>query len=84
MATHGLKSPFSHVRLTRSLKENLRIWNEFLLNFIGRSCWQEVDVQSLGLINELWALLPFLMENVEQSNGLRVGGVKAGLFMYLG
>lgn len=41
MATAGLKSPFSHIRLSRDLKEDLSIWFQFFDQYNGRSFFQE-------------------------------------------
>lgn len=40
MATAGLKSPFAHIRLTASLKDDLVVWADFLATFNGRSFFQ--------------------------------------------
>lgn len=48
-ATKGLKSPFSHVRLTKDLKEDLKMWWEFLSNFNGHSLWQHKFIEADAL-----------------------------------
>lgn len=37
----GLKSPFSHVRITHDMREDLLVWLQFLTHFNGKSVWQE-------------------------------------------
>lgn len=41
IAISGLKSPFSHIRLTTDLKEDMLIWFNFLIYFKGKTFWQE-------------------------------------------
>lgn len=41
LAMSGLKSPFSHIRLTCALKDDLLVWSQFLQDFNGRSFFQE-------------------------------------------
>lgn len=48
MATQCLKSPFAHVRLSSSLKDDLRIWIEFFTSFNGHSVWHN----ALGLFTD--------------------------------
>lgn len=45
-ATCGVKSPFDHIRLTKPLKDNLKIWYHFISNFNGHTLWQEEMVSS--------------------------------------
>lgn len=40
MAISGFKNPFSHVRITTDIKEDLLVWQKFLIDFNGRSVWQ--------------------------------------------
>lgn len=40
LATSGLKSPFAHIRLTKALKDDLVVWDDFLAEFNGRSFFQ--------------------------------------------
>lgn len=40
MATSGFKSPFSHIRLTCEMKDDLMVWSKFLIDFNGRSLFQ--------------------------------------------
>ncbi|CAJ0918982.1 unnamed protein product [Ranitomeya imitator] len=46
--------PYSHIRLTKPLKEDLRIWSEFLSNFNGHYLWQSdfIDAEALGLFTD--------------------------------
>lgn len=48
-ATCGVKSPFAHIRLTKSLKEDLRIWLQFIEKSNGHSLWQDDFVTSEAL-----------------------------------
>lgn len=41
MAISGLKSPFSHIRITHDMREDLLVWLQFLTYFNGKSVWQE-------------------------------------------
>lgn len=40
LPTSGLKSPFPHIHLTVSLKDDLVVWADFLESFNGRSFFQ--------------------------------------------
>lgn len=40
IAISGLKSPFSHVRVTHDIREDLLVWVQFLENFNGKAVWQ--------------------------------------------
>ncbi|KAM3924724.1 uncharacterized protein RB166_008064 [Leptodactylus fuscus] len=40
-STIGLKSPRSHIRLSRALKDDLGLWLQFIDQFNGRRCVQE-------------------------------------------
>ncbi|XP_040186277.1 uncharacterized protein LOC120918659 [Rana temporaria] len=48
-ATAGVKSPRHFIRLTRELKEDLRVWHTFLETFNGRSVWMEGPVSNFDL-----------------------------------
>lgn len=48
-ATCGIKSPFAHIRITKPIKEDLKIWLQFVENFNGHSIWQEEFVDSTAL-----------------------------------
>lgn len=48
-STCGLKSPYAHIRLTSSIKEDLKIWQKFLDDFNGRSLWQEELTSTVSL-----------------------------------
>ncbi|OCT70392.1 hypothetical protein XELAEV_18037310mg [Xenopus laevis] len=39
--TIGLKSPNCHVKLTKEVKEDLIVWQQFLQTYNGRSLWQQ-------------------------------------------
>lgn len=42
LAISGFKSPFSHVRITQDMREDLSaVWLQFLTHFNGRAVWQE-------------------------------------------
>lgn len=41
LATAGLKLPFSHIRLTASLKEDLLVWARFLEEYNGHSLFKK-------------------------------------------
>lgn len=53
-ATCGVKSPFAHIRLTRHIKEDFKIWLQFLDQFNGHSIWQDefVSAESLNLFTD--------------------------------
>lgn len=46
MATKGLKSPSDHVRLTRPLKDNLKIWHKFICSLNGHAICKEEFIYS--------------------------------------
>lgn len=53
MATKGLGSPYTHVRPTRCLKDDLSIWLEFLQDFNGSTVRQVcLDPQEFGLFTD--------------------------------
>ncbi|CAJ0922098.1 unnamed protein product, partial [Ranitomeya imitator] len=43
-ATKGLLSPGSHIRVCLDLKEDVKIWLDFLSTFNSRSCWQSLFI----------------------------------------
>lgn len=49
MASRGLKSPSAHMRLTRPLKKDLKIWYEFICRFNGHAIWQDDFILSESL-----------------------------------
>lgn len=49
IGTSDLKSPYLHIRLTGSLKEDLLVWPKFLKSFNSRSFFQEEFVDSDAL-----------------------------------
>lgn len=54
MSPRGLTSPYSHIKLTKSLKDDLSLWLEFLNSFNGQSYWQSefVEAEALGLLTD--------------------------------
>lgn len=48
-ATCGFKSPFAHIHLIRSLKDDFRMWPQFMENCNGHSLWQDDFVSSDAL-----------------------------------
>lgn len=49
LATTGLSHPGSHVRVSSSLREDLRLWDSFLEVFNGHSMWQAEFVEARAL-----------------------------------
>lgn len=49
LATSGLKSPFSHIRVTADIKADLLVWSQFLLDFNGMSFSQDDFVFSADM-----------------------------------
>lgn len=45
LAIGGFKNPFSHISITRPIKEDLRVWDQFLINFNGQAVWQSEFVK---------------------------------------
>lgn len=43
LAIWGYKNPYSHIRLTTDLKEDMLVWLKFLNHFNGRAFWQVVS-----------------------------------------
>lgn len=63
MATKGFKSPSDHIRLTRPLKADFKIWHTFISGFNGHTIWQEEFILSESLviygsswISRIWSL----------------------------
>lgn len=53
MVTKGMVSPFSHIRLTRYLKDDLLVWLSFLQSFNGRAVWQtSLSAEEFGLFTD--------------------------------
>lgn len=48
-ATCGVKSLYAHIRLTKHIKDDLRIWLDFFENFNGHSLWQDGFVPAEAL-----------------------------------
>ncbi|CAJ0947676.1 unnamed protein product [Ranitomeya imitator] len=50
-STKGLYSPVSHIRISKAMKEDLRIWHESLCQFNGHFLWQAelAEGESLGI-----------------------------------
>ncbi|KAM3920262.1 uncharacterized protein RB166_014650 [Leptodactylus fuscus] len=49
LATRGISSPRHHIRVTRPLKADLRVWLSFLDSYNGRTCWQSPEVSNSDL-----------------------------------
>lgn len=45
-ATCGKKSPYAHIRITKSMREDLNLWSQFLKKFNGHCIWQDDFVSS--------------------------------------
>lgn len=48
-STVGCNSPFSHIRISSEIKEDLQIWNEVFTSFSGCSLWQGQFIESQAL-----------------------------------
>lgn len=49
LAMSGFKSPFSHIRITSELKDDLLVWSQFLSDYNGRTFFQEDFVFSADI-----------------------------------
>lgn len=47
LATRGISRPEHKIRITRPLRADLAVWNEFLDTYNGHTCCQETEVSSL-------------------------------------
>ena len=46
LAIKGLTNPRAHIRLSKGVREDLKIWDAFLTNFNGSTVWQQEFVVS--------------------------------------
>ncbi|XP_040289238.1 uncharacterized protein LOC121002007 isoform X1 [Bufo bufo] len=53
LATRGVVSPQHRIRLTKSLKADLKVWHEFLCSYNGHTCCISQEISSCEL--ELWS-----------------------------
>lgn len=49
MATKGLKNPYAHISIAKAIKEDLKVWDEFLIGFNGSMVWQKDFVKDYDL-----------------------------------
>lgn len=67
MASRGLKHPGSHVHLVALLREDLCLWDSFLVDFNGHSMWQSDFVEARVLGSALF--------------GQAIGALNSGLWL---
>ncbi|KAM4794908.1 uncharacterized protein WCC33_000060 [Rhinophrynus dorsalis] len=49
LATRGVRSPHHRIRVTKSIRDDLSVWQEFLSEFNGHTCWQQPELTSSDL-----------------------------------
>ncbi|KAM4704927.1 uncharacterized protein WCC33_009743 [Rhinophrynus dorsalis] len=49
LAMRGIRASHHFIRITASLREDLGVWQKFLVDYNGHTCWQESEVNSQEL-----------------------------------
>jgi hypothetical protein len=83
--TIGVRKPFHFIRITKSVLEDMFMWEEFLTFFNGHSMFlSEIWVTSLRLhlytSRPAWVLVQCLGKTGFVDNGMIRGGIKTSLF----